>query len=109
MSFFPHERDRDGVFLGRIWHPEHGGPCVVTLRDGAVVDITSKDAPLISDICDMDDPTAYVRAASGTPRTTPSSSENRPGTDATSRSRPSPPANAISHTAAHRPPSDRSW
>ncbi len=67
MSFFPHERDRDGVFLGRIWHPEHGGPCVVTLRDGAVVDITSKDAPLTSDICDMDDPTAYVRAASGTP------------------------------------------
>ena len=57
----------DGVFLGRIWSPEAGGPSVVTIRDGAGVDITSSRAPTVRDICEMDDPAGYVRAASGTP------------------------------------------
>lgn len=57
----------DGVFIGRIWSPEAGGPSVVTIRDGAVVDITSKQAPTVRDICEMDDPAAYVRAAPGKP------------------------------------------
>ena len=45
MSFFPHDEDRTGVFLGRIWSPEARGPSVVTLRDGFVVDITGAAAP----------------------------------------------------------------
>ena len=55
----------DGVFIGRIWSPEAQGPCVVTLRDEAIVDITSKAAPTVRDICEMDDPAAYVRTATG--------------------------------------------
>jgi len=55
----------DGVFVGRFWSPEAGGPSVVTVRDGAVVDITSKQAPTVRDICEMDDPTGYVRTAPG--------------------------------------------
>jgi fumarylacetoacetate (FAA) hydrolase family protein len=55
----------DGVFIGRIWSPEAEGPCVVTLRDGSVVDITSKAAPSVRDICEMEDPAAYVRGADG--------------------------------------------
>ena len=54
-----------GLFLGRIWSPAVQGPSVVTLRDGAVVDITAPGAPLVRDICEMDDPAAYVRAAEG--------------------------------------------
>ncbi|MBD1545435.1 fumarylacetoacetate hydrolase family protein [Roseibium aggregatum] len=65
MTFFPHEQDRDGVFVGRIWSPASEGPSVVTIRDGMVLDITSKAAPLVSDICDMEDPAAYVRDAKG--------------------------------------------
>lgn len=55
----------DGVYVGRIWSPEAGGPSVVTIRDGTVIDITSKMAPTVSDICEMDDPTGYVRTAPG--------------------------------------------
>lgn len=65
MGFFAHESERDGTFVGRIRSPEAGGPCVVTVRDGVVFDITSKAAPLVADICDMDDPAAYVRNAQG--------------------------------------------
>ncbi len=54
-----------GVLLGRIWDPAVAGPCVVTVRDGVVFDITSAKAPLVRDICEMDDPAGYVRAAKG--------------------------------------------
>lgn len=67
MNFFPHESERAGIFVGRIWSPEAEGPCVVTLRDGMVVDITSRAAPTVRDICEMDDPAGYVRAAAGKP------------------------------------------
>ncbi len=58
MTFFPHQQDMDGVFVGRIWSPASEGPSVVTIRDGMVLDITSKAAPLVSDICDMAEPSA---------------------------------------------------
>lgn len=53
--------DLNGILLGRAWLPE--GPAVVTVRDGAVLDITSRDAPLVRDICDMADPAGYVSGA----------------------------------------------
>ncbi len=55
----------DATLVGRIWTPEVQGPSVVTLRDGVVWDITSCEAPLVRDICEMDDPAGYVRAAAG--------------------------------------------
>ena len=57
----------DGVLLGRVWDPAVAGPLVVTVRDGHVHDITCRTAPLVRDICEMDDPTGYVRAAEGRP------------------------------------------
>src|SRR5690606_28189342 len=38
---------------------------VVTIRDGHIVDITSRAAPTVRDICEMDDPAGYVRSAEG--------------------------------------------
>ncbi|OIQ31581.1 MAG: fumarylacetoacetate hydrolase [Alphaproteobacteria bacterium MedPE-SWcel] len=58
---------QEGVWLGRVWDPDVQGPIVVTLREGQVIDITSKTAPLLRDICEMEDPAAYVRAAGGRP------------------------------------------
>ena len=55
----------EGLYLARLWDPDAGGPIVAALRDGKLVDITSKEAPLVSDICAMDDPAGYARAASG--------------------------------------------
>lgn len=55
----------EGVFLGRVRLSEGGYPRVVTVREGKVIDITSKAAPTVRDICEMDDPAGYVRAAEG--------------------------------------------
>jgi fumarylacetoacetate (FAA) hydrolase family protein len=55
----------DATLVGRIWDPIAGGPSVVTVRDGRVMDITSRTAPLVRDICEMDDPAAYVQSAPG--------------------------------------------
>ncbi len=56
-----------GTLIGRIWNAGEKGPSIVTVRDGMVLDITSREAPLVSDICEMDDPVAYVVSAPGKP------------------------------------------
>jgi fumarylacetoacetate (FAA) hydrolase family protein len=56
---------RIGTFLGRARSPGNAHPLVVTVRGGDVVDITSKDAPTVRDICEMDDPAGYVSSAKG--------------------------------------------
>ncbi|HWK63347.1 MAG TPA: fumarylacetoacetate hydrolase family protein [Rhizobiaceae bacterium] len=55
----------DGIFIGRISSPAGGHPLVVTVRAGDLVDITSRQAPTVRDICEMEDPAAYVRQAQG--------------------------------------------
>ncbi len=55
----------DGTLIGRIWDPEAQGPAVVTVREGRVIDITARAAPLVRDICEMEDPAGYVQAAEG--------------------------------------------
>lgn len=55
----------DALLLGRIWDPSVAGPCVVTVRDGVVFDVTSRAAPLVRDICEMADPAGYLRSAEG--------------------------------------------
>ncbi len=57
--------DDKGLWLGRLWQ-EGIGPVIVTQRGGTLVDITSREAPLVRDILEMDDPVAYVRSAKGT-------------------------------------------
>jgi fumarylacetoacetate (FAA) hydrolase family protein len=54
-----------GVYVGRAFAPGGAHPLVVTVRDGAVIDITSKAAPTVRDICEMEDPAAYVTNAAG--------------------------------------------
>lgn len=60
-----HSLPSDALLVGRIWNPAAGGPSVVTVRDGQVVDITSRAAPTVRDICEMEDPAGYVRSAPG--------------------------------------------
>ncbi|MBY5467900.1 fumarylacetoacetate hydrolase family protein [Rhizobium leguminosarum] len=55
----------DGLFVGRIWNPEAEGPSIVTLRQGVLLDITSRDAPTLSALLERQDAAAFVRAASG--------------------------------------------
>ncbi|MGR9257866.1 fumarylacetoacetate hydrolase family protein [Rhizobium leguminosarum] len=55
----------DGLFVGRIWNPEAEGPSIVTLRQGMLVDITSRETPTVSALLERQDAAAFVRAASG--------------------------------------------
>jgi fumarylacetoacetate (FAA) hydrolase family protein len=55
----------DGIFLGRVRSAGQPYPLVVTVRAGEVVDITSREAPTVRDICELEYPAAYVRAANG--------------------------------------------
>ncbi|MBX6321233.1 MAG: fumarylacetoacetate hydrolase family protein, partial [Rhodospirillaceae bacterium] len=59
---------RDGeraVLVGRAWRPDLEGPSVVTIRDGRVIDITSRAAPTVRDLLEQPDPAGFVRAVSG--------------------------------------------
>ena len=58
------ELDPAGLWLGRVERPGIG-PCVVTLRGGEVVDITSKDAPTVRDVLEREDAAEHVRGAPG--------------------------------------------
>jgi fumarylacetoacetate (FAA) hydrolase family protein len=52
------------ALVGRIWDPEAGGPSVVAIRDGEVVDI-SADAPTMRDLCEADDAARLTRSSRG--------------------------------------------
>ncbi|MGO7638648.1 fumarylacetoacetate hydrolase, partial [Rhizobium leguminosarum] len=54
-----------GLFVGRIWNPEVQGPSIVTLREGILLDITSREAPTLSALLERQDAATFVRAASG--------------------------------------------
>ncbi len=55
----------EGCFVGRAQTPGTAHPVVVAVRDGIVVDITSKTAPTVRDISEMGDPAGYVASAEG--------------------------------------------
>ena len=55
----------EGVFLGRVRTPDAAHPLIVTARDGEIVDITSKHAPTVRDICEIDDPAALCAHRQG--------------------------------------------
>ncbi len=54
-----------GAFVGRVWRPDAQGPALVALRDGELFDITSKDAPTMRDLLELDDVVAHVNATDG--------------------------------------------
>ena len=54
----------DAVLAGRIWWPDAGGPSVVAVRDGALVDVSAA-FPTMRDLCEATDPAAALRAARG--------------------------------------------
>ena len=65
MTDFLGEDAAGSCLLGRVWTEDAGGPSVVTIRDGQVIDITSRKASTVRDVCEMADPAAYVASADG--------------------------------------------
>lgn len=54
----------DAVLVGRIWDPAAGGPSVVAVRDGALVDV-SRAFPILRNLTESPDPVAALAAADG--------------------------------------------
>ncbi len=54
-----------GLFVGRVWNPDVGGPSLVTVRDQQVIDITSKTVATMSALLERPDLVAFVRSANG--------------------------------------------
>ena len=55
----------DGIFLGRAKRPGTRNPVVICIKNANVIDITSPKSPTVRDICEMEDPAAFVRNATG--------------------------------------------
>lgn len=53
-----------GVFVGRAWR-RGVGPALVTVRDGALVDITTAAAPTMRDLLEREDLIAHVHGCAG--------------------------------------------
>lgn len=54
----------EGALVGRVWRPDLGGPAVVALRAGDVLDVTAACAT-VRDLCEAPDPAARLKAAAG--------------------------------------------
>ena len=59
--------DPAGLYLGRSWSDAAGGPIIVRVQNGQVADITSKTAPTVRDILELDDAASWVADMPGTP------------------------------------------
>ncbi len=55
----------NGLFVGRVWNPAASGPSLVTLRNGDLIDITSKETPTVSALLERADAADFVRNATG--------------------------------------------
>ena len=60
---FPDDASQ-ACLVGRAWRPELAGPSVVAFRDGSAFDVSAR-FPTIRDLCEMPDPAAALRQASG--------------------------------------------
>jgi fumarylacetoacetate (FAA) hydrolase family protein len=49
-----------GCFVGRIWDENKGGPCLVTIRNEHVYDITSSNIPTMRDLLELNDVKGYL-------------------------------------------------
>jgi fumarylacetoacetate (FAA) hydrolase family protein len=59
----PEDHER-ATLVGRVLRPGVG-PCVVALRGDDVVDITSRAAPTVRDVCELEEPAQHVAGARG--------------------------------------------
>jgi len=52
------------TLVGRVWRPDAGGPSVVTVRGGNLIDVT-RHFPTVRDLCETPNPAASLAAAGG--------------------------------------------
>src|SRR6188508_1854356 len=55
------------TLIGRVWHTDFAGPALVCLRNDELFDVSAV-APTCSQLLELDNPVATIRAARGLPR-----------------------------------------
>ncbi|MEO6395139.1 MAG: fumarylacetoacetate hydrolase family protein [Devosia sp.] len=55
----------EGIFVGRASVPGFSFPRVIAVREGRALDITSREAPTVRDVCEKSDAADYVNSAKG--------------------------------------------
>ena len=61
-NFLPEDIE-DSCLLGRVFIPEVEGPSIVTVKNDEVRDITERGLATSRDICELEDPVAYLKKA----------------------------------------------
>jgi len=56
---------RSGLFVGRVWRADIGGPSVVRLEGNRLIDITSRDVPTMSALIERGDAAGFAASAKG--------------------------------------------
>ncbi len=51
----------ESILLGRVWRPDVEGPAVCFMQNNQIYDITSVEAPTMSDVLEKPDPVAFVQ------------------------------------------------
>lgn len=57
--------DKNGIYLSRVWNPILQGPCLVLLKDNNIIDITTKKAPTMSALLELDNIIEYIKSVKG--------------------------------------------
>jgi len=57
--------DPHALLVGRVWRPDVSGPSLVVVREGQLIDITSRDAATMSELLERDDVLDFVARAKG--------------------------------------------
>ena len=61
MQILPDDA-QNAILVGRIWHPQLNGPCLVAVHEHQIYDITSREIPTMRDLLESDAPERYVAA-----------------------------------------------
>jgi fumarylacetoacetate (FAA) hydrolase family protein len=54
-----------GIFAGRVWRQDVNGPSIVTVRGGALCDVTCREVPTMSAMLELDDPAGWLKSQEG--------------------------------------------
>ena len=57
--------DDGGTLVGRVWDPSVHGPCLVSIRQGRAIDITSRAIPTMRDLLESPDPVVMACESDG--------------------------------------------
>ena len=63
-EYLPSDID-NAALVGRVWDPAADGPCVAVLKDGELIDVTSRDVPTVSALLEQDDPAGLAGNTGG--------------------------------------------